>query len=151
MDRRYRKLILVTLIYGGVSYLFFDILSFIAWRFFPYHSTDDEMLKQIRWTAHVVIEKIAGLILLSITAFFAARANRPTWKIGLFTAVATAIFFQLIATIVYLVRFGFSAYETYNDFIYTMLWSIGLGYSFGYLAVRKQYLQEKQERVKSNA
>jgi magnesium-transporting ATPase (P-type) len=139
------------LIYGGVGYLFFDILSLIGWRLFPYDSTNDELLKQMRWTIHVVIEKIVGLILLSITAFFAARANRPTWKIGLFSAVATAIFFQLIAVIVYLVRFGFSSYETYNDFIYTMLWSIGLGYSFGYLAVRKQYLREKRERVKSSA
>jgi hypothetical protein len=92
------------------------------------------------------VEKIAGLVLLSIIVFFAARANRPTWKTGLLTAVATSVIFQLIAVAVYLVRFGLSAYKTYNDFIWTMLWTVGIGYCFGYLAVRKQYLQAKQAK-----
>ena len=89
-------------------------------------------------------EKIGNMILLSIIAYVAARVNRPTWKIGVSTAVLTAIVYELIGVIVYLVRFGFSAYQTYNNFLWTLSYSIALAWAFGFSAVLKQYKDDKR-------
>ena len=91
----------------------------------------------------MVGEKIVGLVLLSITAFLASRAHRPTWKWGLATGIAAAVAYQIIAVLVYLLRFGTASYGEYHDFLWTMLWTVGLAWLFGYLAVRRQCLHEK--------
>ena len=143
MKSHYAKLIRIALIYGSVCFLTWWGLCVLGWWLFPAKSADDELMRQIRWAVHLVGEKIGGSVLLSVTAFFAARAHRPTWKIGVLTAVAAAAVYQLIATVVYLVRFGFSSYQTYNDFLYTMLWTIILAWLFGLFAVWRQYRDEK--------
>jgi hypothetical protein len=101
-------------------------------------------MRQIRWLAHGLGEKIGSLVLVSVLAFFAARVHRPTWKMGVFTGIATAVVFQLIAVVVYLIRFGPSAYRTYNDFIYTISSTIALAWLFGFFAIWKQYRRERQ-------
>jgi len=73
----------------------------------------------------------------------AARSHRPTWKIGVSTAIATAVTFQLVAIAIYLLRFGVTSYRTYNDFIYTMMSAVLLAWLFGFFAVWKQYRHEK--------
>jgi hypothetical protein len=143
MSNHYAKLVRVALIYGVVCYLVFVGLSVLSWRVFPDHHSDDDLTQQLHWTVHVVAEKIAGLILMSITAFLAARSCRPTWKVGVATAIAAALVFQLVAIVVYLVRFGVSSYRTYNDFFYTIWSAVMLGWLFGFLAVWKQYRNEK--------
>src|ERR1039458_8403576 len=87
MRSHYTKLIRIALIFGVIGFFVFAGLSLLAWRVYPYQPSDDDLMRQIRWTAHMVGEKIGGLVLLSIMAFVAARVNRPTWKIGVSTAV----------------------------------------------------------------
>jgi len=143
MSNHYAKLVRVALIYGVVCYLVFVGLSVLSWRVFPDHRSDDDLTQQLHWTVHVVAEKIVGLILMSFTAFFAARSYRPTWKVGVATAIAAALAFQLVAVVVYLVRFGVSSYRTYNDFIYTISSAVMLAWLFGFFAVWKQYRNER--------
>jgi hypothetical protein len=81
---------------------------------------------------------------MSLAAFLSARSHRPSWKIGVSTAIATAVIFQLIATVVYLLRFGVTSYQIYNDFIYTVTSAVALAWLFGFLAVWKQYRYERR-------
>jgi hypothetical protein len=143
MRSHYAKLIRVALLSGIVCFLVHWGLSVVGWWLFPDQPGDDELIRQMRWAGHTVGEKILGLALLSITAFLASRAHRPTWRLGVATGIAAAVAYQLIAVLVYFVRFGVSAYQEYHDFIWTMLWTAGLAWLFGYLAVRRQYLHEK--------
>jgi ABC-type nickel/cobalt efflux system permease component RcnA len=64
-------------------------------------------------------------------------------EVGVSTAIATAVTFQLIAIAIYLLRFGATSYRTYNDFIYTMMSAVLLAWLFGFFAVWKQYRHEK--------
>jgi hypothetical protein len=144
MRSHYTKLIRIALIFGVIGFFVFAGLSLLAWRVYPYQPSDDDLMRQLRWTARMVGEKIGGLVLLSIMAFVAARVNRPTWKIGVSTAVVTAVVYQLIAVIVYLVRFGFSSYQTYHNLLSTLFYSIALAWLFGFFAVWKQYRDEKR-------
>src|ERR1035441_4189696 len=99
MNGIYQRLIRVAFIYGVVCYLVFVGLSILSWKLFPEQHSDDELVRQMRWTFHVVAEKVGGLILMSLAAFMAARSHRPTWKIGVFTAIATAVISQLVAVV----------------------------------------------------
>ena len=144
LSSHYTKLIRIALIFGGAGFLVFAGFSLLAWKFYPYQPSDDELTRQIRWLVHCLGEKIGSLVLVSVLAFFAARAHRPTWKMGVFTGIAAAIVFQLIAVVVYLVRFGPSVYRTYNDFIYTTSSTVELAWLFAFFAVWKQYRRERQ-------
>ena len=118
--------------------------SLVGWWLFPYRVTDDQMMHQMRWLGHIVGEKIAGLLLLCVTAFLASRAHHPTGKWGIATGIGSGLAFQLIAVCAYVVQFGIAAYKEYNALFYTLIWTVLLAWAFGYLAVRRQYLQEKQ-------
>ena len=131
-------------VYSVGGYLVFAGLSFLSWRLFPEQHSGDELGREIRWMVHAVAEKIGGLILMCLAAFWAARSHRPTWKIGIFTAIATAVLFQLVAVFVYLLRFGASSYRTYHDFIYTMTSAVALAWLCGFFAVWKQYRHERR-------
>src|SRR5258706_596929 len=143
MKSHYAKLIRVALFYGSACFVVHWGLSVVGWWLFPNQPGDDELMRQMRRAGHMFGEKILGLVLLSVGAFLASRAHRPTWELGVVTGIAAAVAYQLIAVIVYLVRFGVSAYEAYNDLVWTMLWTAGLAWLFGYLAVRRQYAHEK--------
>ena len=101
-------------------------------------------MRLMRWLGHTVSEKIASLVLLSATAFFASRAHHPTGKWGVATGLAAATAFQLIAVLAYILEFGAAAYWEYNGVFITFLWTVLLAWFFGYLAVRRQCLHEKQ-------
>jgi ACR3 family arsenite efflux pump ArsB len=143
MSKHYTKLVRVALIYGVACYLVFVGLSVLSGRFFPDHRSDDDLTQQLHWIVRVVAEKIAGLILMSFTAFFAARSCRTTWKVGVATAIAAALVFQLVTIAVYIVRFGVASYRTFNDFIYTISTAVMLAWLFGLFAVWKQYRHER--------
>ena len=143
MKRHYAKLVRVALFYGAVCFFVLWGLSMFAWWLFPNQPKDDELMGQIRWGSHVVGEKIVGLLLLSVTAFFASRTHHPTWKWGVATGISAAVAYQLIAALVYVVRFGVAAYQQVSDFGYTMLWTAFLASLFAHLAVRRQYSREK--------
>jgi magnesium-transporting ATPase (P-type) len=143
MKSIYAKLACVAIIYSVVCYLIFWGLCALSWRFFPEKNPDDQLMQQMHWTIHIVAEKIGGLVLMSFAAFLAARSHRPTWKIGIFTAIATAVIFQFIGITIYLLQFGMSEYQKYNDLVYTIVWAVLLGWFFGYLAVWKQHRREK--------
>jgi hypothetical protein len=101
-------------------------------------------MRQMNWFGHIMGEKIAGLILLSITAFLASKTHHPSGKWGVVTGIAAAVTFQLIAALVYVLQFGVALYRQNNAFFYTMWWTVLLAWGFGYLAVRKQCLSEKR-------
>ena len=107
------KLIRVALLYGGVCFLVSWGVSVLGWRLFPDQPKDDD------------------------------EGDHPTWKWGVVTGMAAAVAYQLIAVLVYVVRFGLAAYQQYNRFLYTMLCTALLAWLFGYLAVRRQHLHEK--------
>ena len=139
----YAKSIRVALLYGGVCFFVSWGLSVVGWWLFPDQTKDDELMRQLHWSAHMVVEKIVGLFLVCITAFLAGRSYHPTWRWGVVTALAAAVACQLIAVLVYVMRFGVVAYQQYNNFILTIFWTGLLAWFFGYLAVRKQYLHDK--------
>jgi hypothetical protein len=143
MKSHYAKLVRVALLYGSVCFLVFWGLSLIGSCLLPNRPKDDELTRQLRWVGIVVGEKIVGLFLLSITSFLASRAHHPTWKWGVATGIAAAAAYQLIAVLVYVVRFGVVAYQQYNALLYTLLWTVSLAWVFSYLAVRREYLHEK--------
>ena len=143
MNSSYKRLIRVAITFGVVGFLVFWGLSVLSWRRFSEQHSTDEFMQQLHWTIHVVAEKVGGLVLMSLAAFLAARAHRPTWKIGVSTAIATAVVFQLVAVVIYLLRFGVTSYRTYNDFLYTMTSAVMLAWLFGFFAVWKQYRHEK--------
>jgi hypothetical protein len=97
----------------------------------------------MRWLDRMVVEKVVDLVVLSIIAFLASRTHHPTWKWGRATGIAAAVAFQIIAMLVYLFRFGETAFRDYNNFLLTMCWTVMLGWLFGYLAVRRQCLHER--------
>ena len=115
----------------------------LGWHLFPDQPKDSDLTSYWHWTIHMMTDKLVALPLLCIAAFLASRAHHPTWKWGVATGIAAAVADQLIAVFVYIARFGATAYQQYNDFLYTMLWAVFLGWLFSYLAVRKQYLRER--------
>src|SRR5580658_7268987 len=135
MNSNYAKLVRMALVFGGACFLMQWGLAAFGWSFFPdrflmrwvlgfqdWSLIPDkpfayEIMRQIRWLGQVVTEKIVGLVLLSITAFFASRAYRPTWKWGLATGIAAAVSYQVIAVFVYFLRFGMAAYGEYDNFL----------------------------------
>ena len=143
MNSSYKRLIRVAIAFGVMCFLVFGGLSVLSWRLFPEQHSTDELVQQLHWTIHVVAEKVGGLVLMSLAAFLAARSHRPTWKIGVSTAIATAVIFQLVAIVVYLLRFGVTSYRTYNDFLYTMTSAVMLAWLFGFFAVWRQYRHER--------
>jgi tellurite resistance protein TehA-like permease len=143
MNSSYKRLIRIAIIFGVVCFLVFWGLSVLSWRLFPEQHSTDELMQQLHWTIHVLAEKVGGLVLMSLAAFLAARSNRPTWKIGVSTAIATAVVFQLVAIVIYLLRFGVTSYRTYNDFLYTMTSAVMLAWLFGFFAVWRQYRHER--------
>ena len=144
MRRNYAKLLGVSLAYGSVCFLIWWGASAIGWRLFPDPTKGDELIRQMHWVGHTVADKLAGLFLLSVTAFLASRAHHPTGKWGVATGIAAAVAYQLIAVLVYALRFGVTTYRDYNDLGFTMLWTVLLGWLFGYIAVRRQCLHERQ-------
>jgi len=100
-------------------------------------------MRLMHWLGHTVGEKLASLVLLSITAFLASRAHHPTGKWGVATGIAAAVAFQLISVLACVVQFGVAAYREFNSFLYTAWWTVMLGWAFSYFAVRTQYLHEK--------
>jgi hypothetical protein len=143
MNSIYPRLIRVAFLHAVVCYLVFAGLSTLAWAIVPQYDSDNDLTLHIRWAAGIIAEKITGLMLMSLMAFLAARSYRPTWKIGIITAIATAVIYQSVAIVVYVLRFGVSVYRTYNDFIYTISSAVALGWLFGFLAVWKQYRHER--------
>jgi len=93
MNAIHQKLIRVALIYGVLCYLIFIVGSTLAWVLFPERHSDDNFTQQVKWGVHIIAEKVGGLILMSLAAFFAARSHRPTWKVGVNTAIATSVIF----------------------------------------------------------
>jgi hypothetical protein len=160
MKSHYTNLVRVALLYGGACYIIQLGFSSLGWSLFPDNvlmkwglgihdwplvpdqSLAPEFMRQLQWTGQMITDKIAGLILLSITAFFASRAHHPTRKWGLATAVAAAAAYQIIAALVYILRFGMTTYVEYNNILETMFCTIDIAWLFGYFAVRAQYLRE---------
>ncbi len=143
MKSYYAKLIRIALLYGGVCFLVHWGISVLGWRLFPDQPKDSDLNSYMQWTIHMVSDKLVALPLIAVAAFLASRAHHPTWKWGVATGIATAVASQIIAVLVYIVRFGVAAYQQYNNFFNTMLWAAMLGWLFAHLAVRKQYLRER--------
>jgi hypothetical protein len=143
MNSSYKRLIRVAITFAVVCFLVYWGLSVLSWRLFPEQHSTDELMQQWHWAIHVVAEKVGGLVLMSLAAFLAARSHRPTWKSGVSTAIATGVIFQLVAIMVYLLRFGGTSYRTYNDFIHTMMSTVALAWLFGFFAVWRQYRHER--------
>ena len=143
MKGDYAKSVKIALVYGGVCFLVFWGLSLVGWQLFPSGKNDDEFVRQTHRLGHIVGEKIAGLVLLSITAFFASRAHHPTAKWGIVTGIAAAVTFEIIAGVVYTVQFGATAYREYCGLFYTLFWTLWLGWISAHFAVRRQCWYEK--------
>ena len=143
MKANYTRIVRVSVIYGAVAFVIFCFGSLLAWKLFPYPVGGDDLAKQMTWTWHVLGEKIGSAILNCLVAFFAARTYRPTWKIGVTTAVVSAIMFQFISITVYCLRFGFHIYSTYHTFQGTVVNTVTLSFMFGFFAVWKQYISAK--------
>ena len=141
MKDHYAKLVKVAIIYGGACFFLHWGLSDLGWRLFPDNPKDDELAHQVRWFHHIMAEKFIGLALLCVAVFFASRAHHPTRNWGVATAIAAAAVFELTGALVYIGRFGIAEYQRYNNFLYTILWTLLLANLFGYLAVRNQHLQ----------
>lgn len=143
VESHYAKLIRVALLYGAVCFLLQWGVSVLGWRLFPDLPKDSDLTSYWHWTIHMTTDKLVGVPLFCVAALLASRAHHPTWKWGVATGIAAAVADQLIAVLVYIVRFGGAAYQQYNDFFYTMLWAVLLGLLFGFLAVWRQYFRER--------
>ena len=150
MSISYTRIARVSVIYGTVAFVVFCFGSWMAWKLFPYTVDEDGLGKQMTWTYHVLGEKIGSAILYCLVAFFAARTYRPTWKIGVVTAVVSAMMFQFISIAVYCSRFGFHTYYTYHTFQGTVVNTVALSFAFGFFAVWKQYRSEKNSVLNSH-
>lgn len=145
MTSHYPKLIRVAAWYGGACFLVWWIFCLLgSCLLFPVKPGDDDFVRLIRWTGHVVSEKVIGLVLLSVAAFLASRAHCPTWKWGIATGIAAGLVYEVIAALLYIIRFGGAAYVEYNDIFITISATLWLGFLFGHLCVWKQRLREKQ-------
>jgi hypothetical protein len=108
------RLVSTAAIFGLIAFGVFCVVSLAAWHFFPYPSAADQLLRTRIWLFHVVGEKLGSLTLTCVVAFLAARAYRPSWKIGFFTGVLAAVAFQFFSIVLYLVRFGLSLAKKAN-------------------------------------
>jgi hypothetical protein len=129
-------------VYGLIAFLAFCAISTLAWRLFPYPTGADQLLRTQVWLLHVTSEKIGGILLGCVIAFLAARAYRPSWKLGVLTGVLAAVVYQIFTIVLYLTRFGFHAYTTYHTFIQTMFSTVALAGLFSFVAVWRQYRRE---------
>lgn len=143
MNVNYIRMVRISVIYGAAAFVIFCFGSLLAWKLFPYPVGEDNLAKQMTWTSHILGEKIGSMILTCLLAFFAARAYRPTWRIGVITAVASAVMFQFISISVYWLRFGFDVYRIYHTFQDTAICTLALSFAFGFFAVWEQYRSEK--------
>jgi hypothetical protein len=134
-------------IYGFIAFLAFCAISTLAWCLFPYPTEADQLLRTRIWVLHVISEKIGGILLGCIIAFFAARAYRPSWKVGVLTGVLAAIAYQMLTIALYLIRFGFHVYAIYHTFLQTMLSTIVLAALFSFIAVWRQYRRESHNEA----
>src|SRR5438128_2705343 len=121
MRSHYERLVRVALVYGSLCFLSFWGLCALGWFLFPAEPNDDEVRRLMRWGAHMVGEKVVGLVLMSATALLASRVHHPSWKWGVATGIAAAVAYQLIAVFAYMGRFGFTAWQEYNSLWRTVL------------------------------
>jgi hypothetical protein len=124
---------------GVIAFLAFSLISALAWRLFPNPAGADQFAQTNIWFLHILAEKVAGILIGCVVAFVAARSYRPSWRVGVLSGVLAAVIFQTISIVVYLLRFGASAYSRYNALLTTMLWTIMLGALFAFFAVWKDY------------
>jgi hypothetical protein len=150
IKKRHLKIARVALLYGTSCFLvWMALIQLMGWLVFPANDTKDEFTRMFRWTIEVSAEKILGLILMSVTAFLASRACRPDWKGGIATGIGAGVTVQLIAVIIYLARFGMSAYLDMANPWSTAFWTLDLSWWFASLGVRRQRAQEKVSAVRS--
>jgi hypothetical protein len=137
-------MILVAFAYAFTAFCIWFAFSLFGWRILPYRDAAETPVNQIIWAAHAVFEKVGSLIITCIISVLAARTYRPTWKIGILTALITALLFQFIAIAVYIVRWGFVLYWTYNRFFSTLFYTVAIGYLCGFVALWGQYRRDKK-------
>jgi hypothetical protein len=124
---------------GVIAFVAFWLVSALGWRLFPYPAGADQFAQSRVWLVHIIAEKAAGILIGCLAAFVAARLHRPSWRIGVLSGVLAAVTFQAISIVVYLVRFGGTAYARYNALLTTVLWTIMLGALFAFFAVWRDY------------
>ena len=144
MSSGHLRLTIVAALTGGISFAVFAGCSLAAWRIFPYPESAGEIQRQMVWLGHVIGEKLGQCVLVAVLAFIAARLHHPSWKIGVVTAVVSVLVFQFISIAVYVTRFGFEAYRTFNTFWGTLQFNIPVAFLFGFLAVLGQYRRERK-------
>ena len=142
-----RRLLSTAALYGLAALLVFTAMSLLAWQLFPYPSGSTPPVRTQIWLTHLIAEKTGNILICCIVAFLAAKAYRPSWKLGVLTGVAAAIAFQIFAVVVYLMRFGFAVYATYHTFIRTMLETIIFGGLFSFVAAWPQYRRKMGKEV----
>lgn len=138
------RFIAITVSCATVAYGLFLLSSILAWQIFPYCEDADKLQRLIIGMWHVIGEKLAQLPFLAVLCFVAARLNHPTGKTAVVTAVVAGLLFQSISVGVFVIRFGFRAFETYNKFFSTMLFTLCFAALFGFLAVWRQYINDKK-------
>ena len=143
MHRGHIRLAIVAIVTGTSAFAVFVICSLMAWHIFPYPECADKLQRQMVWLNHVVGEKIGQCVLFAVVGFVAARLHRPSWKLGIVTAILAVLVFHFISVAVYIVRFGFGAYRIYNTFWGTLQVNIPIALSFGFFAVWRQYRRER--------
>jgi hypothetical protein len=136
------KMLRVAFAYALAAFCIWYACSFFGWLVVPYRKGGKTPTNLGLWVAHVVLEKFASLIFTGVASFFAARRHHPTWRIGIFTALTTALLFQFIAMAVYIFRWGFVLYWTYNRFFSTVFYTVAIGCLCGFMAVCRQYLRD---------
>jgi uncharacterized membrane protein len=124
------KIALAAFVYALPGYLIFEFCT---------HWLHDRTVVSYEdgFSTYLVRERFALHALTAIVALLAALTYRPTWRIGLISAVVGALMFRLTDLWVY--SHLSSRWEQYRDGVFvTILTTVLIGVAFGFLAVCRQ-------------
>ena len=102
---------LVIVTYSLIAYGVMFSLSTLFWWIYPYpENTTQEQINFV-WSVHVITEKFLGYALVAILAAVVTLKSRNiSGKLSIFYGVLVGISYEIIASVIYIVRFGIKPY-----------------------------------------
>jgi len=147
----WRRAILISILLGVIGFVMLCVFSEVLGHLIPYPKNATKEQIETTWAIHVLWEKLAGFVIVPLCAITAAILLRGSWAVGFGAAIGSGLAYQAIAIVIYILRFGFSAYKTHHMFGKTLELTIACSALFGLLAICVLYLfRPKTKKPKLN-
>ncbi len=102
---------LVIVTYSLIAYGAMFSLATLFWWVYPYPTNATQEQINFAWSVHIISEKFLGYALVAILAAVVTLKSRNiSGKLSIFYGVLSGISYEIIASVIYIVRFGIEPY-----------------------------------------